>query len=55
MLNIKDYQEEITKLYQEGKIRAIGVSNFKQDHITNLVLFNKIGMGKNRKNWEENL
>lgn len=30
------------ELYKEGKIRAIGVSNFKPDQIANLSLFNEI-------------
>ncbi|RIY31272.1 2,5-diketo-D-gluconic acid reductase [Psittacicella hinzii] len=30
------------ELYQEGKIRAIGVSNFAPDQIMNLMLFNKV-------------
>lgn len=30
------------ELYQEGKIRAIGVSNFQQDRLIDLITFNKI-------------
>lgn len=30
------------KSYQAGKLRAIGVSNFSPDQITNLMLFNRI-------------
>ena len=32
----------LEELYKEGKIRAIGVSNFKPDQIANLSLFNEI-------------
>lgn len=32
----------VEELYQEGKIRAIGVSNFKPDQIANLALFNTV-------------
>ncbi|MFM0760313.1 aldo/keto reductase [Streptococcus suis] len=32
----------VEELYQEGKIRAIGVSNFKSDQIANLALFNRV-------------
>lgn len=32
----------IEELYEEGKIRAIGVSNFKMDQLANLSLFNKV-------------
>ncbi|MFI3086563.1 aldo/keto reductase [Streptococcus sp. 2022WUSS037] len=32
----------VEELYQEGKIRAIGVSNFKPDQIANLALFNRV-------------
>ncbi|HFI0803973.1 TPA: aldo/keto reductase [Streptococcus suis] len=32
----------LEELYQEGKIRAIGVSNFKPDQIANLSLFNTV-------------
>lgn len=32
----------LEELYKEGKIRAIGVSNFKNDQIANLSLFNEI-------------
>ena len=28
--------------YQAGKLRAIGVSNFSPDQVTNLMLFNNI-------------
>lgn len=31
----------LEELYEEGKIRAIGVSNFKMDQLANLSLFNK--------------
>ncbi len=30
------------ELYQEGKIRAIGVSNFQPDRLMDLMLFNKV-------------
>ena len=30
------------KAYQTGKLRAIGVSNFSPDQVTNLMLFNKV-------------
>lgn len=33
---------ELEKLYQEGKIRAIGVSNFDPDRLIDLIEFNKI-------------
>ncbi|MFV8064758.1 aldo/keto reductase [Streptococcus pluranimalium] len=32
----------LEELYKEGKIRAIGVSNFKNDQIANLSLFNEV-------------
>lgn len=32
----------LEELYEEGKIRAIGVSNFKMDQLANLSLFNKV-------------
>lgn len=32
----------LEELYQEGKIRVIGVSNFKPDHLANLSIFNQI-------------
>ena len=32
----------LEELYKEGKIRAIGVSNFKEDQLANLSLFNEI-------------
>lgn len=32
----------LEELYKEGKVRAIGVSNFKDDQIANLSLFNNI-------------
>ena len=32
----------LEELYAEGKIRAIGVSNFKMDQLANLSLFNKV-------------
>ncbi|MGT2783928.1 aldo/keto reductase [Streptococcus merionis] len=32
----------LEELYKEGKIKAIGVSNFKSDHLANLSLFNEI-------------
>ncbi|MBM7642686.1 aldo/keto reductase [Streptococcus loxodontisalivarius] len=32
----------LEELYAEGKIRAIGVSNFKSDQLANLSLFNKV-------------
>ncbi|MGT2756139.1 aldo/keto reductase [Streptococcus ovuberis] len=32
----------LEELYKEGKIRAIGVSNFKEDQLANLALFNDI-------------
>ena len=32
----------IEELYEEGKIRVIGVSNFKMDQLANLSLFNKV-------------
>lgn len=32
----------LEELYQEGKIRAIGVSNFKPDQLANLSLFNTV-------------
>ncbi|MGT2666890.1 aldo/keto reductase [Streptococcus rifensis] len=32
----------LEELYKEGKVRAIGVSNFKDDQIANLSLFNEI-------------
>lgn len=32
----------LEELYKEGKIRAIGVSNFKTDQLANLSLFNEI-------------
>lgn len=32
----------IEELYEEGKIRAIGVSNFKMNQLANLSLFNKV-------------
>ena len=33
---------ELEKLYQEGKIRAIGVSNFDPDRLIDLIEFNKV-------------
>lgn len=33
---------ELEKLYEEGKIRAIGVSNFEPDRLIDLIEFNKI-------------
>ena len=33
---------ELEKLYQEGKIRAIGVSNFEPDRLIDLIEFNKV-------------
>ena len=33
---------ELEKLYQEGKIRAIGVSNFDPDRLINLIEFNQV-------------
>ncbi|WP_161951005.1 aldo/keto reductase, partial [Streptococcus suis] len=30
------------ELYKEGKIRAIGVSNFKSDQLANLAVFNEV-------------
>jgi len=33
---------EMEELYQEGKIRAIGVSNFQQDRLMDLILNNKV-------------
>ena len=33
---------ELEKLYEEGKIRAIGVSNFAPDRLIDLIHFNKI-------------
>ncbi|MCO7138048.1 aldo/keto reductase [[Clostridium] leptum] len=33
---------ELEKLYDEGKIRAIGVSNFESDRLIDLIEFNKI-------------
>lgn len=32
----------LEELYEEGKIRTIGVSNFKMDQLANLSLFNKV-------------
>ncbi len=32
----------LEELYKEGKIRAIGISNFKNDQIANLSLFNEV-------------
>lgn len=32
----------LEELYKEGKIRAIGVSNFKPDQLANLALFNEV-------------
>lgn len=33
---------ELEKLYQEGKIRAIGVSNFDPDRLIDLIEFNEV-------------
>lgn len=33
---------ELEKLYEEGKIRAIGVSNFDPDRLIDLISFNKV-------------
>lgn len=33
---------ELEKLYEEGKIRAIGVSNFEPDRLIDLIEFNKV-------------
>ena len=33
---------ELEKLYHEGKIRAIGVSNFDPDHLIDLIEFNAV-------------
>lgn len=33
---------ELERLYQEGKIRAIGVSNFEPDRLIDLIEFNKV-------------
>ena len=33
---------ELEKLYEEGKIRAIGISNFDPDRLIDLISFNKV-------------
>lgn len=33
---------ELERLYQEGKIRSIGVSNFDPDRLIDLIEFNKV-------------
>lgn len=32
----------LEELYNDGKIRAIGVSNFEDDQLANLVIFNDV-------------
>lgn len=39
---------ELEKLYEEGKIRAIGVSNFEPDRLIDLIEFNKIAPAVNQ-------
>ena len=34
--------KELEKLYEEGLIKAIGVSNFEPDQLVDLISFNKI-------------
>ena len=38
----------LEELYAEGKIRAIGVSNFKMDQLANISLFNKVKLAINQ-------
>ena len=33
---------DLKKLYEEGKIRAIGVDNFTQDRLADFLAFNKV-------------
>ena len=37
---------ELEKLYREGKIRAIGVSNFTPDRLIDLIEFNQVSSHK---------
>ena len=39
---------ELEKLYQEGKIRAIGVSNFDPDRLIDLIEFNQVAPAVNQ-------
>ncbi len=39
---------ELEKLYQEGKVRAIGVSNFDPDRLIDLIEFNKVAPAVNQ-------
>jgi len=34
--------KELEKLYEEGLIKAIGVSNFEPDQLVDLISFNKV-------------
>lgn len=40
--NVYGAWHDLEKLYEEGKIRAIGVSNFEPDRLIDLISFNKV-------------
>lgn len=40
--NVYKAWRELEKLYEEGKIRAIGVSNFEPDRLIDLISYNKV-------------